>query len=690
MDAIKGNINSILNGYKQFTIPVYQRPYSWEISQCEKLWNDIVDMQKGNRMGHFVGSIVNIAEQAMPTGVQRFMIIDGQQRMTTLTLLLIALRDYGYENTEDTTINAHSINGMCIQNDYAYGEDKYKMLLTQKDKDVLIKLIDRAPIDESKRSKLLDNYNFFVDKIKTKKISPFEILEGIGKLQIVNITLDRAQDDPQLIFESLNSTGMDLSKSDLIRNYILMGLTPEEQDSIYNNYWFPMETLFDYSKQSWLMDKFFKHYLTFKYGKIPVESKIYEEFKNYYSDKSYEAILNLSKELYKCSKYYTNIYYSNSGDAELDCIFKDIKSLNMDVASPFLIKVYYDYDNGVIDKNDFMEIFRLCESYVFRRAICEIPTNSLNKTFNLAVRNINNDNYIKSIKAFFIMLDNYKRLPSNEEFVKELKTRDIYNMRIRNYILSKLENYNNKSPIIIENFTVEHIMPQNTNLNESWKENLGENYKDIQKQYIHTIGNLTLTAYNSEMSDKPFEDKLNMNGGFKESALRLNSYVVKQNKWNKDTIEERANELCKLSEVIWEYPNLSQDELESLLPKNEEEVYTLDSYEYLSEDNIALFNALDKRILNISTDVKREFKKLYIAYKVESNFVDIIPQKSKFKLSINMKYTDVIDPYGICLDITNKGSWGNGDIEVVYDNLNQLDEIMDIVKQSYEKQLDME
>lgn len=689
MDATKGSIISILNRYIQFTVPVYQRPYSWEISQCEKLWNDIVHMQKINRIGHFVGSIVNIAEQAMPTGVQKFMIIDGQQRMTTLTLLLIALRDYGYENQEDTTINAHSINGMCIQNDYASGEDKYKMLLTQKDKDILIKLIDRAPIDESKRSKLLDNYNFFVDKIKSKKIEPFAILEGIGKLQIVNITLDRAQDDPQLIFESLNSTGMDLSKSDLIRNYILMGLSPEQQDSIYNNYWFPMENLFDYSKQTWLMDKFFKHYLTFKYGKIPVESKIYEEFKNYYGDKSYEAILNVSKELYKCAKYYTNIYYSNSGDMELDCVFKDIKSLNMDVASPFLIKVYYDYDNEVISKKEFIEIFRLCENYVFRRAICEIPTNSLNKTFNLAVRNINNDNYINSVKAFFIMLDNYKRLPSNEEFVKELKIRDIYNMRIRNYILSKLENHNNKSPIIIENFTVEHIMPQNTNLNESWKNDLGKNYKDIQKQYIHTIGNLTLTAYNSEMSDKSFEDKLNMTGGFKESALRLNSYVVKQDKWNKDTIEERANKLCKLSEEIWEYPNLSECEMESFLLKNEE-VYTLDSYEYLSEDNIALFNALDKRILNISSDVKREFKKLYIAYKVESNFVDIVPQKSKFKLNINMKYSDVIDPYDICIDITNKGSWGNGDIEVLYDNIEQLDKIMDIIKQSYEKQLDVD
>ncbi|MDY5212364.1 DUF262 and DUF1524 domain-containing protein [Intestinibacter sp.] len=686
MDAIKGNINSILNGYKQFTIPVYQRTYSWGIEQCEKLWNDIIEMQKNNRVGHFVGSIVNIAEQNMPTGVQKYMIIDGQQRMTTLTLLLIAIRDYGYKNEQDKSINPDGINGMCIKNEYAVGEEKYKMLLTQNDKEVLIKLIDRAPIDGVKSSKIIDNYNFFMKKIDSKELLPIQILEGIGKLQIVNITLDRTQDDPQLIFESLNSTGMDLSKSDLIRNYILMGLNPDEQESIYKNYWYPMEILFDYNKQSWLMDKFFKHFLTFKYGKIPVESKIYEEFKNHYKDKSYEAIVKLSDELYKCAKYYTNIYYANSGDKALDNIFRDIKSLNMDVASPLLIKVYYDYENNIISKNEFMEILSLCENYVFRRAICEIPTNSLNKTFNVAVRSIKDNDYVNSIKAFFVILDSYKRMPLDDEFVKELKNRDIYNMRIRNYILSKFENFNNKSHITIENFTVEHIMPQNKNLSEAWKKDLGENYREIQKEYLHKIGNLTLTAYNSEMSDRSFQEKLNMTGGFKESALRLNSYVVKQTTWNKNTIDERANELCELAKSIWQYPELSEEEKNKFLSKNEDEIYSIDSYEYINEDNIVLYKALDKRILNISPDVKREFKKLYIAYKFESNFVDIVPQKSKLRLTVNMKYEDVIDPYGICIDVTNKSTWGNGEIEIYYDDINMLDNIMDIIKQSYDKQ----
>ncbi|MGM9532603.1 GmrSD restriction endonuclease domain-containing protein, partial [Intestinibacter sp.] len=656
--------------------------------QCEKLWTDIVNMQKNNKIGHFVGSIVNISEQAMPTGVQKFMIIDGQQRMTTLTLMLIALRDYGYDHPEDNTINPGGINGMCIQNDYGMGEEKYKMLLSKKDKDILIKLVDRAPIDESVKSKLIDNYNFFVKKINEKELTPAQIFEGVGKLQIVNITLDRSQDDPQLIFESLNSTGMDLSKSDLIRNYMLMGLSPDEQDGIYKNYWYPMEDLFDYSRGTWLMDRFFKHYLTFKHGKIPVESKVYDDFKNYYQNKTYESVLALSEDLYRCAKYYTNIYYANSGDKQLDYVFKDIKALNMDVASPFLIKVYCDYENKVIEKDGFIEILRLCETYVFRRSITGIPTNSLNKTFNLAVRSIIKDNYINSVKAFFIMLDSYKEFPSDEDFVDKLKFKDIYNMRTRNYILSKFENFDNKSPITIENYTVEHIMPQNKNLSEAWKNALGENYDEIQKKYLHTIGNLTLTAYNSEMSDRSFEDKLNMHGGFRESALRLNSYVVKQITWNKDTIEQRADELCELAKSIWKYPVLSQEELSEFLPEIDDEQYSIESYEYLSDKSMKLYDALDKKILNISEDIKREFKKLYIAYKVETNFVDIIPQKSKLRLVVNMKFEDVIDPKNICINITDKSSWGNGDIEIFYNDLSQLDDIMDIIMQSYKLQSD--
>lgn len=233
MDATKGNIYAILNGNKQFLIPVYQRYYSWDIEQCKRLWNDIVEMQKKNKQGHFVGSIVNIAEKAMPTGVQKYMIIDGQQRMTTLTLLLIALRDYAVSHPEDTTINSKRIDNMLLKNEYESGDERYKLLLTETDRDILVNLVEDKPIPEDTNSRLLANHKFFCDQIATKELSPAEIYESIGKLQIVNITLDRDVDDAQAIFESLNSTGKELSESDLIRNYVLMGLKPDEQTYYY-------------------------------------------------------------------------------------------------------------------------------------------------------------------------------------------------------------------------------------------------------------------------------------------------------------------------------------------------------------------------------------------------------------------------------------------------------------------------
>ena len=245
MDAKKGNIFEALNGYKQFIIPVYQRIYSWERPQCTKLWQDILDMQKKGRAGHFVGSIVNVAEQVMPTGVQKFMIIDGQQRMTTLTILLVALRDYALENANDQSVNANMITDMCLKNSYQQGEDSYKILLTKSDRTTLIELIDRTPNANTDSKRIIDNYNFFKNKIQNKELEPNQVYEAVGKLQLVNITLDRSVDDPQLIFESLNSTGMDLSQSDLIRNHILMGLDNETQIRVYNQIWHPMENFLD-------------------------------------------------------------------------------------------------------------------------------------------------------------------------------------------------------------------------------------------------------------------------------------------------------------------------------------------------------------------------------------------------------------------------------------------------------------
>ena len=688
MDATKGNIYSILNGNKQFLIPVYQRYYSWETEQCSRLWDDIVEMQKKEKVGHFVGSIVNIAEQAMPTGVQKYMIIDGQQRLTTLSLMLIALRDYGESHPENTTINPRRIDNMLLKNEYEEGDERYKLLLTETDRELLVNLVEKKPIKNPEQSRIMTNYKFFADKIANMELEPREVYEAIGKLQIVNITLDRNVDDAQAIFESLNSTGKELSESDLIRNYVLMGLEPTEQQYVYEHIWRPMELLFDYEKQNFTMDRFFRDYLTMKMTKIPKIDCVYETFKGYHLNCEFATIRDLCSDLLTYATYYTNMVFARSENRVLKSLYADIGDLRMEVAFPFLLKVHNDCADGIITEDELIEIVKMCISYVFRRSICDIPTNSLNKTFATLRNEIKADDYINSIKAFFVLRDDYKEFPNDSKFVQAFKMRDIYNMRTRNFILSHLENFEKKGSIIIEEYTIEHIMPQNSNLRDEWKTMLGDNWKEVQKNYLHTIGNLTLTAYNSEMSDKPFMVKMDMKGGFKESGLRLNAYVVKLTEWNEQHIKERAQILAEKAEQIWEYPQISDREL---APYQVEEKaapqYTIDSYDFNVFTQM-LFDMLDKRICNLSPNIKREFKKQYIAYKLDTNFVDIVVQKQRLRISLNMKHSEIHDPQNICRDIAGLGRWGNGDVEVFFEHTSEIEDIMDLIKQSYNKQMD--
>ena len=688
MDARKGNIYEILNGNKQFLIPVYQRYYSWDLEQCRRLWNDIVDMQKKGKVGHFVGSIVNIAEQAMPTGVQKYMIIDGQQRMTTLTLLLLALRDYAIKNPEDQTINARRIDNMLLKNEYEVGDERYKLLLTETDRDILMKLVDEKPIAEDTKSKLLDNYHFFVGKIADRELAPAEIYESIGKLQIVNITLDRTVDDAQAIFESLNSTGKELSESDLIRNYVLMGLEPTEQTYVYEHFWRPMELLFVYETQGSIMDRFFRDYLTMKLTRIPKQGRVYEEFKLYHLNCEFGTIRELCQDLLTYSKYYTDIVFKRSSNPMLKSLYEDIIDLRMEVSYPFLLKVHNDFAEHVISQDELMQIIRLCISYVFRRSICDVPPNSLNKTFATLRNEIRSNDYLNSIKAFFVLQDGYKEFPNDERFTKAFMTRDVYNMRSRNFILRQLENFGNKAPICIENYTIEHIMPQNRNLSPEWQEMLGPNWKDVQKTYLHTIGNLTLTAYNSEMSDHSFLTKIDMEGGFKESALRLNSFVVKQSQWTDETIKERACILADKAKQIWPFPVITDAELAPYrVEEKPAERYSLATYDTNAFTKM-LFEILDRRIQNLSPNVKREFKKLYVAYKLDTNFADIVFQKQRLRISVNMKFSEVIDSKGICRDITGLGRWGNGDVELFMEHTSDVDQVMEIIEQSFRLQAD--
>ena len=686
MDTYKENIYKLLNGDKQYLIPVYQRLYSWDQSQCSRLWLDIVAMQKENKEGHFLGCIVCIAERVSPTGVQKYMVIDGQQRLSTLTLILIALRD---SISADSKIKPEKLNLSFLINQFETGDEKYKLLLTKEDKDIIISLIEKKPIPDGTQSKLLNAYNYFKNEISKQEIDPQLLFNATEKLQIVIIKLEREHDDPQAIFESLNSTGKKLSQSDLIRNYVLMGMDKDMQKSLYDNHWRPFEQLFGHMDQDELMDNFFRDYLTMNMHRIPKIGNVYDEFKAWMANCKFNNNNNLCKDLYDFAKIYTDIVFAKNSNPQLTSLFKEIKALKMSVANPFLMTVIHDYQAGTLAPfESLIEIIKLCISYVVRRSICEIPTNSLNKTFATFEKEIKKSDYLNSVKAFFIKKDNYKEFPTDEKFREAFISKKIYSMWNRNYILDRLENYDNKSPVNIENLTIEHIMPQNDNLCDEWKEDLGNDWKRVHDTYLHTIGNLTLTGYNSEMSNKSFMEKMNMDGGFKLSALRLNEYVILQKTWNEEKIKERANILFKKALKIWAYPQLSDKEMTPYKTTclDDAPKYSIDTYETNSFTK-NLFEKIDTRIMNLSSGVKKKFKKKYVAYKLDTNFVDIVFQKKRLRISVNMKFADVKDPKGICKDITRVGRWGNGDCELFLDKLDQLDDVMDIIQQSHDLQI---
>ena len=330
------------------------------------------------------------------------------------------------------------------------------------------------------------------------------------------------------------------------------------------------------------------------------------------------------------------------------------------------------------------------KNYVFRRATCGIPTNSLNKTFATLYKNIKSETYADSLKAAFILMDGYRRFPDDAEFTREIQLKDVYSFRSRNYLLESLENFKRKELVNAENYTIEHIIPQNPKTPTDWQQELGENWKLVKEKYLHTLGNLSLTAYNSELSDRPFTNKKTIAGGFNDSPLFLNKSVRVADVWNEQAINNRAGELAQRALKVWPSPYLDDDVLDIYrAPETTRDTiqYTIDQYEHLQNDMLDLYRLFEKRVLNIDATAKVEFKKLYIAFKAQTNFVDVVPQKVKLRLSLNMDFENIKDPKNLCRDISGLGRWGNGDVEVNLRHASELDDVIELVEQAFEEQM---
>ena len=706
MKATEANFLQFLHGNnKQFIIPIYQRTYSWTIAQCRQLWEDILRVaQEEHIPSHFVGSIVYISKGIISaSAIQEFLVIDGQQRLTTLSLLLVALakaiEKAGEPAKEATQLNLKKITNYYLLNNDEDGLLQYRLLLTQSDRETLMKLVNGYPLPANASPRIAENYQYFERVVAESNVPLETIITGIRKLVIVDVSLDRTQDNPQLIFESLNSTGLALSQADLIRNYILMGLETREQTDLYTNYWFPMEQGFGHAEDAGYFDRFMRDYLTIKNnGHIPNIDRVYVEFKTYVHSHPDLTMRAIVADIYRYAKHFIALVFEKDLPRDVLQVVKDINTLKVEVAYPFLLETLDDYEQGVLTQDGLLAILKTVESYIFRRVICAIPTNSLNKTFATLTREINKDRYLESVQAALLIKDSYRRFPGDEELRQQFVIKDVYNFRPRLYMLRKLENFQRTKELInVDEYTIEHIMPQNEDLSAEWRNELGANWQQIHERYLHTIGNLTLTGYNSEYSDRTFKEKRDYpdRKGFHNSPLFLNEYLAGLDHWNEETIQTRAGMLADLAVQIWAYPKLSEETIAPYrLAQNkgngdsEPRDYPMEHYEYLQEGPmLALFKAFRHRVLNLDPIVREEHKKLYIAFKATTNFVDVVPQKVRLRLSLNLPFTEIDDPKGLCVDVSNRGRWGNGDIELGLSTMEELDYVMDLVMQAFDWQM---
>ncbi|MFP6153967.1 DUF262 domain-containing protein [Helicobacter pylori] len=681
------------NQNNQFVIPIYQRLYSWKKEQCEQLWDDIIKIGGNDKMnGHFIGSI--LYARVDDTHSSPLLIIDGQQRLTTITLLFIALRNRSSDEVKRKKMESYLINS---GND---GDKKFRLILSESDKDTLLSLIDKDRRKPSEPSlKIVENFKLFEKWIRENTDKLETIFKGLEKLMIVWIALKKEKDDPQLIFESMNSKGIELTQTDLIRNYIVMETEVEKQEYFYNQYWRAMEENFKQSekqsKREDLFDKFVRHYLTIKTRETPNINKVYKAFKDYQQKEGIE-IEDLLKDLQKYCGYFCQIAFKKEADKDLNKALSFLVDLEMDVVYPLLLELYSDYKDGVLSKQDFIPIIYLTESYICRRAVYRPGSGGLNKVFASFTKKINKDQYRESIKAHFLSLEKTTgKFPKDSEFRDSLITKELYDpkktKKIKSF-LERLENFNTKEPVNTKECTIEHIMPQI--LTEEWKRDLGGNFQAIHDKYLHTIGNLTLTGYNQEYSNNSFQEKRDMEKGFKQSPLRLNQSLKDLESFGEKEIEKRANDLADWALKIWTYPKLDAETLEKYKPKKEKKAYDLSSYKFGSHSR-ELFDILSKEIKALDERITEKFMKHYITYKHDTIFASIAPLKSELNLNLKMDFSELQDEIKEKLkirDVSNIGHLGivSKKVKVVEVKLETKENIpycLELIKQALEKQM---
>ena len=618
---------------KRFVIPVYQRNYDWKIENCKQLYDDLKKLIKNGHPSHFFGSIVSVHDYDS----DERLIIDGQQRLTTVSLLFLAMYNLLKEQvlvSENIQLSKQIFNKYLVD-EYKPEETRIKLKPVKNDSYAYGKLFDEKE-EHVKESNLTINYDYFYERIQKEEISIDELYSAIRKLEIINISLDPREDNPQLIFESLNSTGLALSEGDKIRNFILMGLETKQQEIFYEKYWNKIEINTNYE-----VSLFIRDYLSVKQKAIPSLNKVYFMFKNYAENREVEPLL---KELLEYAKLYKILLDGKTSNTVLNACIYRLNRLETTVTRPFFLEVLRLYTANEIEMENVVEIFSIIESFLFRRTICELPTNSLNKIFLFLHKEImrydgETRNYVEKMKYALLSKKEKARFPEDEEFLDCFEKKQMYFMNSKNkiYLLERLENYGTKEDKDVYRhfddgeYSIEHIMPQH--LSPAWKEALGEDYENIHDIWLHRMANLTITAYNSKYSNDIFARKRDVENGFKDSGLRMNQNIAREEKWGLAELEKRNEELKNRALKIWELPRTEYEPEEKQM-----DIYSLEDETDLTGRNIVKFT-LKNNEENVSSWAEMYQKVLQILHQEDKAVLTKLAKSSnRDDLSVHVSF----------------------------------------------------
>lgn len=570
MDATKCELTKFLSSEAQYYVPIYQRRYSWEKEHCVKLLSDIIKVSKDtNRPCHFLGSVIYLAKDGAQhaSAVKEYLVIDGQQRLTTLSLLLLALGDYTRSYIKDNDEYSKAVTNLeKLMKKYLVNEDEtddlyYKIRLNEEDFAAYQKLISNRELPEGvKYSRIFSNYNTLLSEMKRMDVDPQIVFDGIKKLLLVDICLV-PEDNAQLVFETVNTTGMKLSTADKIRNFLLMSVSPTKQTQLFNDYWHPMEEDLDMSSGSFrIFEAFFNYYMT-SVTRKQVIGDYYEMFKDYYADNSSMGTENIVKQIRQYSKLYKKWREAEKTPGKINKALAKVRATGQFKITPAILKLLADNEEGIISDEDTIEILTIMEAYWMRRKVCNLPTNTAGPVCLSMLKSLCNSNQLESFKQNLRQLTWAQRMPSDAEMKSILRKLPIYgiNSSTTKLILSKIENHGRKEAVPTDEYTIEHIMPQT--LSPEWKADLGSDAEQIHSTYLHTLGNLTLTGYNSEYQNKRFVDKKECKDkagnqiGYKHTPIKTSHSLANLNAWGEKEITERCDSLVDVLTQIWKYPN---------------------------------------------------------------------------------------------------------------------------------------